>query len=254
MNFDDYPGPLPVLYQDEHLVAIDKPAGLLVHRTALARRERWFAMQMLRDQIGQHVFPIHRLDRPTSGVLLFALSSECAALMAAQFAEHNTEKEYLALVRGWLQEPGCLDYPLKEELDKTTDSKANQDKGPQDAITAYEPKALLELPIAAGRYSSARYSFMSLKPKTGRKHQLRRHMAHLRHPIIGDTTHGDGRQNRAFSGATGLSRLMLHARTLSFVHPYNKQRIKVEAAIPESWLNLKQSELWPCSGLQWLLS
>lgn len=252
MQSDDFPGPLPILYQDEYLVAIDKPAGLLVHRTALARRERWFAMQMLRDQVGQHVFPIHRLDRPTSGVLLFALSSECAALMAEQFSNHTLTKEYLALVRGWLQEAGRLDYPLKEELDKTTDAKAKVDKEAQSAITRYQPKALLELPIAAGRYQSARYSLMRLQPETGRKHQLRRHMAHLRHPIIGDTTHGDGRQNRAFAAATGVARLMLHAHSLSFNHPYTGQRVKVEAPIPESWQQLRQSDVWPCAGLSWL--
>lgn len=252
MLLDDFPGPLPILYQDEHLVAIDKPAGLLVHRTALARRERWFAMLMLRDQLGQHVFPIHRLDRPTSGVLLFALSSDCAARMALQFEQHRIEKEYLALVRGWLQEEGELDYPLKEELDKTTDSKAQQDKAAQAAVTLYQPKALLELPIAAGRYATARYSWMRLAPKTGRKHQLRRHMAHLRHPIIGDTTHGDGRQNRAFASATRVARLMLHANRLCFTHPYDGHKVEVNAPLPNSWQSLKESSMWPCSNLAWL--
>ena len=252
MESDDFPGPLPILYQDEHLVAIDKPAGLLVHRTALARRERWFAMVMLRDQLGQHVFPIHRLDRPTSGVLLFALSAECATRMGEQFASHRIQKDYVALLRGWLAVTDVLDYPLKEELDKTTDRNASQQKEAQSAITAYHPKALLELPVAVGRYQTARYTLAALTPKTGRKHQLRRHMAHLRHPIIGDTTHGDGRQNRAFAEATGLSRLMLHARSLQITHPYSGDVLALQAAIPSSWQDLSRGGIWPLPNLDWL--
>lgn len=249
MSLVDFPGPLPVLYQDEYLVAIDKPAGLLVHRTALARKERWFAMQMLRDQIGQHVYPLHRLDRPTSGVLLFALSSEIAAQMAEQFETHTIEKEYLAVVRGWLSQTGRLDYPLKEELDKTTDGKARQDKEAQEAVTNYQPLALLELPVPVGRYQTARYSLMALQPETGRKHQLRRHLAHLRHPIIGDTTHGDGRQNRAFTAITGCSRLMLHAQSLRFQHPVLKKNVHVQAPIPTAWQALAQNSCWPLQGV-----
>ena len=236
---------LKILYQDGHLVAIDKPSGLLVHRTALARKEKWFAMQMLRDQLGQHVYPIHRLDRPTSGILVFALSSDCARRMGEQLSNHDVEKCYLALVRGWIQKAGILDYPLKEELDRTTDKMASQDKEPQQALTHYHPKMNIELPVAAGRYSSARYSWMVLKPKTGRKHQLRRHMAHLRHPIIGDTTHGDGRQNRAFASYSGVARLMLHACSMAFTHPYSENRISIDAALPNEWVSMASCPEWP---------
>ncbi|MGL5397069.1 MAG: pseudouridine synthase, partial [Shewanella sp.] len=183
---------LHILYQDEHLVAIHKPAGLLVHRSYLARRERFFAMQLTRDLVGCHVFPVHRLDRPTSGVLLFAKSSEVANALCDQFADHSIEKQYLALVRGNMHESGVLDYALKVELDEVADKFANQDKAAQEAVTQYEPLLNAEIPYPSGRYASSRFALVKLSPKTGRKHQLRRHMAHLRHPIIGDTTHGDG--------------------------------------------------------------
>ncbi|MCM2679118.1 tRNA pseudouridine(65) synthase TruC [Echinimonas agarilytica] len=245
----DYPGPLTILYRDESIVVIDKPAGLLVHRTALARREKWFAMQMLRDQIGLHVFPVHRLDRPTSGAMIFALNAEVARLLSVQFEQHSIEKSYIALVRGWLNHAAVLNYALKEELDKIADKKANQDKQAQEAVTQYSPIALFELPIAAGRYQTARYSLLKLQPKTGRKHQLRRHMAHLRHPIIGDTTHGDGKQNRAFAGATEVSRLMLHAHSLDFTHPVTQQHMALCAPLPSDWQGLCGQDIWPCSTI-----
>ncbi|MDF4536342.1 tRNA pseudouridine(65) synthase TruC, partial [Vibrio parahaemolyticus] len=189
---------LEIVYQDEYLVAVNKPAGMLVHRSWLDKHETEFVMQTLRDQIGQHVFPLHRLDRPTSGVLVFALSSQIASEVMPMFANHEMEKTYHAIVRGWIEEANVLDYPLKEELDKIADKFAKQDKEAQSAVTAYRPLAKVELPISTGKFATTRYCLMEMQPKTGRKHQLRRHMAHLRHPIVGDTTHGDGVHNRLF--------------------------------------------------------
>lgn len=239
------PPVLSVVYQDEHLAVIDKPSGLLVHRTALARKEKWFAMQLLRDQLGCHVFPVHRLDRPTSGLLVFALNADVARLMSEVIQAKQMRKQYLALVRGWLMGQGTIDYPLKEELDKTTDSKANADKEAQQAITHYRPLAHLELPYAAGRYPCSRLTWLQLIPETGRKHQLRRHLAHLRHPIIGDTTHGDGRQNRAFQNYSGVQRLMLHASSLSFDHPVSGQPLELAAPVPNEWQLMQADMSWP---------
>jgi len=236
--------PLSILYQDQYIVAINKPAGLLVHKTALARGERRFAMQLLRDQLGQHVFPLHRLDRPTSGVLLFALSSDYARTMSAYFAEQKVEKTYLALLRGYLNNDGELDYPLKEQLDKIADKQADTDKEAQSAITQYKSLQQVELPYAFGRYQSVRYTLVQLKPKTGRKHQLRRHMAHLRHPIIGDTTHGDNKQNRFFERKFQHSRLWLHAESLSLFHPWLEKQINIQAPISDQW-----HEMQNCLGL-----
>ncbi|WP_240464836.1 tRNA pseudouridine(65) synthase TruC [Paraferrimonas sp. SM1919] len=241
----EYQGePLQVIYEDEQLIAINKPAGLLVHRTYLARKEKYFAMQILRDQIGQHVFPVHRLDKPTSGVLLFTKSSESARKMNELFSERETDKQYLAIVRGWVKEAGTLDYPLKEELDKIVDKKADQDKEAQEAQTSYQPLAQIELPYSTGRYPTSRFCLLKLIPHTGRKHQLRRHMAHLRHPIIGDTTHGDGKQNQLFRRDLGSQQLLLHAKSLSFKHPYTGEQLKLEAPIDAEFTRLFDEFGW----------
>ncbi|MDW2211332.1 pseudouridine synthase, partial [Vibrio sp. 2025] len=129
------PVELEIVYQDEYFVAVNKPAGMLVHRSWLDKHETQFVMQTLRDQIGQHVFPLHRLDRPTSGVLVFALSSEVASQVMPMFAEHKMEKTYHAIVRGWIEEEGVLDYALKVELDKIADKFASQEKEAQEAVT-----------------------------------------------------------------------------------------------------------------------
>ncbi|MDX1704858.1 tRNA pseudouridine(65) synthase TruC [Pseudidiomarina sp.] len=231
---------LPILLQDEHLVAVDKPAGLLVHRSWIAKHETEFALQQVRDQIGQHVFPVHRLDRPTSGILLFAKDPDTARLMTEQFAARQVRKTYHAVVRGYL-DSGTLDYPLKEELDRIADKQADQDKEAQPAITDYVCLKQIELPFAVGKkHSSSRYSLMRLHPHTGRKHQLRRHMSHLRHPIIGDTNHGDGRHNRFFQQHFDLRRLLLAATGLVFTHPHKKTAVQIELPLPEELLRAFQ--------------
>ncbi len=229
---------LEIIYQDEYLVAVNKPAGMLVHRSWLDKHETQFVMQTLRDQIGQHVFPLHRLDRPTSGVLVFALSSEIASNVMPMFANHEMVKTYHAIVRGWIEEGDVLDYPLKEELDKIADKFAKQDKEAQSAVTEYQPLAKVEVPFSTGKFPTTRYCLVEMKPKTGRKHQLRRHMAHLRHPIVGDTTHGDGKHNRLYREEYDCHRLMLHASELRFVHPYTKQDLVLKASFDESWQKL----------------
>lgn len=234
-NTDEQAPDIQILFEDEHLVAIHKPAGLLVHRSYLARRERFFAMQLTRDLVGCHVFPVHRLDRPTSGVLLFAKSSEVANALCEQFAAHSVEKQYLALVRGNMHESGVLDYALKVELDEVGDKHARQDKAAQDAVTAFEPLLNAEIPYPSGRYPTSRFALVRLTPKTGRKHQLRRHMAHLRHPILGDTTHGDGKQNTFFREHFGINRLWLIAKKLTFTHPITETRISIETGLEPQW-------------------
>lgn len=229
---------LEILYQDAYLVAVNKPAGMLVHRSWLDRHETQFVMQTLRDQIGQYVFPIHRLDRPTSGVLLFALNSEMANLLCLQFEEKTVEKSYLAVVRGYLTGSAQIDYPLKIQLDKIADKFAQEDKEPQSAVTNYTGLQTVEMPWAIGKYQTARYSLVRLMPQTGRKHQLRRHMKHIFHPILGDTQYGDLHQNRGLSEKTGVSRLMLHAETLSFDHPITQERIEIRAGLDDQWKKL----------------
>ncbi|MFC3031666.1 tRNA pseudouridine(65) synthase TruC [Pseudoalteromonas fenneropenaei] len=236
---------LEILYQDAHFVAINKPSGLLVHRSFLDKRETRFAMQMLRDQLGQHVFPVHRLDRPTSGVLLFALSSEDARAMNQLFIEGTIEKRYLALARGFAPEQITVDRPLKEELDKIADKFADQDKPAQEAITHFRCLRTATLPIPIGKYPTVRYSLVECLPETGRKHQIRRHLKHLSHPIIGDVNHGDNQHNHFFYEHFALQRLMLFATRLSFVHPYSNEKIDIRAPLGDEMMRVCQQLGWP---------
>lgn len=226
---------IEILYQDQWLVAVNKPAGWLVHRSWLDSRETRFLMQTVRDQIGQHVFTVHRLDKPTSGVLLMGLSSEVGRQLSEQFAAHQLQKTYHAVVRGWLSGEGHLDYPLVEEQDKIADRFNQGEKAAQAAITDWRGLAQAEAAIAVGRYDSARYSLVALQPHTGRKHQLRRHMTHLRHPIIGDSKHGDLKQNRAAAEHLAMNRLMLHASELQLNHPVTGEPLTLRAGLDDCW-------------------
>lgn len=227
---------LEILYRDRHLVAINKPSGLLVHRSLIDRHETRFAIQLTRDQIGQKVYPVHRLDKPTSGVLLFALDSSTACLLSGQFTAGQVQKTYQAIVRGYTDVAGVINYALHETPDRIADANADPDKPAQDAITHYQRRATVELPFSVGRYATARYSLLELQPKTGRKHQLRRHMKHIFHPIIGDTTHGDGKQNTFFREQFDCQRLLLHASTIRLSHPYSGETLRVSAPAPEDFL------------------
>ncbi|NIF23251.1 tRNA pseudouridine(65) synthase TruC [Candidatus Pantoea multigeneris] len=235
---------LEIIYQDEWLVAVNKPSGWLVHRSWLDRHEKVFVMQTVRDQIGQHVFTVHRLDRPTSGVLLMGLSSEVGRLLSQQFEQHQIRKTYHAVVRGWLQEAATLDYPLLEEMDKIADKFATAPREAQPAVTDYKGLATCEMPVPIGRYDAARYSLVELAPHTGRKHQLRRHMVHLRHPIIGDSKHGDLKQNRGAASHFGMNRLMLHASQLELTHPVTGEALCLRAGLDHVWQGMLTQFGW----------
>ena len=230
--------PLEILYQDEYIVAINKPTGLLVHKSPIDRHETEFALQMVRDQIGQYVYPVHRLDKPTSGVLLFALSAEILKMMSLLFRSHEVTKEYIAIVRGYTQEEELIDYPLKQMLDTKEQKKLGITKEAQEAQTYYECLATVELPYAVSRYPVARYSLVKLLPKTGRKHQLRRHMKHIFHPIVGDTKHGRGEHNQLFREKFACHRLLLHSNRVSFVHPVTKELVEIEALVDDTFHGL----------------
>ncbi len=234
---------LEILYKDEYLVAINKPSGLLVHKSMIDSHEIYFAMKMLRDQLGMWVYPIHRLDKPTSGVLLFALDTQTARLMSEQFKTHTMQKKYIAIVRGWVDEVGFIDYALSVKNDKIADKNAKE-KEPQEAKTAYKRVAKVELPHAIGRYEKTRYSLVELEPKTGRKHQLRRHMKHISHHILGDTKYGRGEHNKFVRKHYDCHRLMLHAISLEISHPYTKERFVFKADFDNIFESVFRSFRW----------
>lgn len=223
---------LKILYQDQHIVAIDKPNGLLVHRSRIDVRATEFAIQTLRNQIGQPVFLIHRIDRPTSGVLLFALDKETARNLSEQFQSRSIVKQYTAIVRGIPAENGIWDEPLLEKPDRIVDKLADSDKPPQPAVTKFETIQSWQIPFATGptaKYENSRYSLVKINPLTGRRHQIRRHFNHMAHPIVGDTSHGDRRHNRLFREQLKIERLLLVAKSLKFSHPVTGNDLTIEA-------------------------
>lgn len=223
---------LSILYGDDYLVAVDKPPGLLVHRTGLDAGETRFALQLLRDQIGRQVWPVHRLDKGTSGVLLFALDAATAKAMGQAFeAGEGLAKTYRAVVRGWPAEAGLIDHALR----RMPDDMRFEREETQAAKTRYRTLERYDLPLPQGKFPTTRCALVELEPLTGRRHQLRRHMKHLSHPIIGDATHGKGQLNRDLAALLGLQRLWLHAGSLALVHPVSGEALAIEAAPGPAW-------------------
>jgi len=241
---------LQILYQDRHLVAVNKPAGMLLHRSAIDRRANRFLIQCLRDQIGQRVYPVHRLDKPTAGVVVLGLDPEAARRLGQAFTSAQVAKTYLAVVRGFTDQQGRIDYPLAEQHDPMTDRRARRDKPPQPAITDYRRLATVELAYPVSRYPTARCSLLEVFPRTGRKHQIRRHMKHIFHPVIGDTTHGDGRHNRLFRDRLGCRRLLLAAVALELRHPFGGAPLTLQATLDEDFQRVLAALGWkyPLSG------
>jgi tRNA pseudouridine65 synthase len=237
---------LEILYRDDQLIAIDKPAGLLVHRSDIDRHATRFAVQLLRDQIGRRVQPVHRLDKGTSGVLLFAFDATVAREMGRQFEGGSVEKTYLAVVRGWPAESGVIDHALTRKHDDY--GRKLPAATAQPAVTHYRRLATVELPVAIDRYPCSRYALVELKPLTGRHHQLRRHMKHIGHPIIGDATHGKGVHNRFFQREFGCHRLLLACVGMAFRHPVSGASIVIDRSIMRHRVKVDVTEGNPLFG------
>lgn len=239
-----------VLYHDEHLVAMNKPAGLLVHRSALAAGESQFALQWLRDHLGRAVYPVHRLDRGTSGVLLMALDPDTARALARQFEAHAVRKTYLALVRGWPAACGEVDHPLRRLDDGAPLTDRGRSPAAQPALTRYWRLARLECASPLPPHPTARYALMAVKPHTGRQHQIRRHFKHLSHPLIGDATYGKGDHNRWWAARLGVARLWLHAARLALTHPASGEPLALHAPAGPPWQALLAEPGWEVEQAQ----
>lgn len=216
---------LDILYQDEELIAINKPHGLLVHRSSIAADTDEYALQMLRDQIQQTVYPAHRLDRKTAGVLLFSLTKEMDSLAQTLFADRKMDKTYWAIVRGYTEAEFSIDYPLKKENGTI-----------QEALTHIKTLQQAELPIPSGKHPTSRYSLVEARPETGRMHQIRRHLAHVFHPIIADRPHGCNKQNKLWKDTFQMDSMLLHAKELAFIHPRTQEQVHIVAPLQEEFL------------------
>lgn len=231
---------LEICYLDDALVVVNKPAGMLVHRSGIDARESVFLMQTLRDQLGQHVFPVHRLDKPTSGLVIFALSSDIARELSLMFERGTVDKSYLSFVRGHTSPSLSVDYPLRDEVDSK--GRKTKEGVVREAATELITLACWTIPEPVDRYPEARYSKVQLKPVTGRYRQLRRHMKHISHPILGDVRYGKGTHNRFIEERVGVKRLWLHAYSLTFSHPDTQKMMTIQSEVPndfslmETWL------------------
>jgi tRNA pseudouridine65 synthase len=227
--------PLRLLHLDTELVAIDKPAGLLVHPSALDAHEERNALHLLRDQLGAWLWPLHRLDKGTSGVLLFARDAEAARHWGMAFEQGRVGKRYLALVRGWPDAEGVIDQPLARDPELPS---AGQPRVP--AVTRYRRLQCFEWPFAVdARHPTSRYALVEAEPLTGRRHQIRRHFKHIAHPLVGDATHGKGAHNRAVAQWLGVQRLWLHAAEVTLPAPGGALRI--EAPCGPEWALLHRA-------------
>lgn len=224
---------LEIVYQDEHIIAINKPHGLLVHRSSIANDAKEFALQLLRDQVGRHVSPVHRLDRKTGGLLLFAFEKDVEIALHQQFQNGQVIKKYLAVLRGHSPDQQEIDYPLAKENGTI-----------QEAFTAFVTLKRAELNVPFGKHETSRYSLVEATPTTGRMHQLRRHFAHIFYPIIGDRKHGCNKQNKFFKEQWDMTTMLLHASQLSFKHPVTSNQVILKADIGEEFQRMNQLMSW----------
>lgn len=211
---------LEILYRDDHYIAVNKPSGCFVHRSTYDPKAD-FILGHVRDLAGSYVWPVHRLDRPTSGVVVFALSKEAAGRLGTLFRDKKIEKKYMAVVRGYTEGSGCIDYAIRETAESAL----------KDAVTRYQRLKTAEIQHPVGRYQTARFSLVEIIPETGRFHQIRKHFAHIYHPVLCDSVHGDGKQNRFISEKYRINRLLLAATSLSFNHPYYSEEITIKAPV-----------------------
>ena len=227
--------PLHVLHADATIVAIAKPAGLLVHRSSLDAHETRSAAELLRAQLGVPVWLLHRLDKATSGVLAFGLDAQTASALGEAFVSGLVRKRYLALVRGWPPAEGEIDYALARDPELPS---AGQPRLP--AVTRYRTRPRFEWPFPDGRHATSRYALVEVEPLSGRRHQIRRHFKHIAHPLVGDTTHGKGAHNRAVAQWLGATRLWLHATRLELPALAHGPALVIESAPGAEWAPLRQ--------------
>ncbi len=218
---------MEIVYEDDALIAVNKPNGIFVHRTRLDPSASTFVLQIVRDMTGSRVYPVHRLDRKTSGLLLLAKSVPVQSRLNEIFRDRQILKQYLAIVRGFTPEVFTVNYALK-----------NDQGNLQESITHFKTMAQVEIPLSNGKFNTSRYSLVSAQPETGRRHQIRRHLAHVLHPIIGDRPHGCNKQNKLFLAQFNMNNMLLHSSSLTFLHPVTGAQIEIKAPLFGEFLRM----------------
>ncbi|NIJ45172.1 tRNA pseudouridine65 synthase [Wenyingzhuangia heitensis] len=218
---------IDIRFEDTYILAVYKPNNMLVHHSAMANNqlEELSLVQLLKQELGIKYYPVHRLDRKTSGIILFAKQKEFVKPFQDLFVNNQIQKTYYGLVRGFIPENGKIDSPVKGR-------DANVHK---EALTYYKRIKIFSIPIQVGPYKVSRYSLVALQPKTGRLHQLRIHMNKISHPLIGDPKYGDRFHNRMFLEKFNIDSLFLHAKTLEFIHPFTQKTHTLTADMPKKW-------------------
>jgi len=239
-----------LLFEDAHLLIVDKPAGLMMHPSWLDKHETDFAQARAEAHAGQKLHTLHRLDRPTSGILLFGKHPEVARRMMTSFQRHEIDKYYLCIARGWTPEKGRIDKALKEEVDAKGDRRIKADKPAQEAITRFVRLGTTGIPIPVGPYDSARYSLVLARPITGRLHQIRKHFRKTYHHLIGDTRYGDGRHNAMVAAHFGWQQLALRCVATDLVHPMTGQPLRLRAGLTPAWQQLCEQWGWQTQAEQ----
>ncbi len=225
-----------VLHEDAHVVAVVKPNRLLVHRTDIDFHEP----HNLRDLVNKTrekdawLQPVHRLDKPTSGIVLFATPGDALNGLKLEFVHRRTTKVYWAVVRGWTEDEGVVEKPLPTA----------HNPEPKEARTVYRTLARTEIAHPVGPYETARYSLVECRPETGRFHQIRLHFRHLRHPLVGDSRYGDKKHNRFVAASTGTDTLLLHAGRLEVTHPETGRTMVLSAGVPDPWVAVLDGWDW----------
>ena len=236
---------IEIIYQDDQFLAVNKPEGLLVHKTNIDKYETRYLLQELRDQIGKYLYPVHRLDKPTSGLILFALNPETAAFLQKQIEDNTAKKDYLLVCRGYCPENGTIDHPLKpiDEF-KSKRKKPKEQKPAKSATTTFKRLNIIELPVSIDKYPSSRYSFVKARILTGRKHQIRRHFKHISHPIIGCPKYGKSTHNKYFSEQLETPRLLLHSYQMTIKNPLTDEEIQLPAPLNGSFKAILEEFKW----------
>ena len=227
--------PIHIVFDDAAVLAVNKPAGLLVHRSSIAADESDFLLDRLQAQVGGPLFLAHRLDRATSGIVLLAKSRAVAGELGRQFMQRGIVKRYLAVVRGWPDAEGTIDHALPDVRERSPR---------KPALTRWRTLATATVPIALGRYPEQRYALVEALPDTGRYRQIRKHLHHVSHHIVGDTSHGRGDHNRLWRSHFGVHRLLLHAWRLELAHPLDGAPMRLEAAPDAVWRGVLERFGW----------